>query len=258
MGKGGKWPNEGNRKAGGAARRALKGRKTAWSDEYGIKSAMGMDEMDDYIVDDEDKAYAIKVLKQFYKEEPEFMSYLQDEKNWVGLDDDDNEFDMDDVKTWMGSSDCVDCEDDNEDDAVQQAVELIGQAATKVGRRISSSNMSKLEQALKLLSEVIGASDMMQKRHEVMTIELEPEQIFDIKSLLDPIADYYGTSIFVDEVEGKSVSVEVGSEEQLEAIENLFFNDRIDFKAIGGRINPMSNARRALGGSGKDLGFGEA
>ena len=251
----GKWPNEGNHhgggKAGRAAKRVLRGRKTGWSDEYGIKSAMDMDEMDDYIVDDEDKAYALKVLKQFVENESDFVKMVQDPSSWADLDDDDNEMDVDEKswKAWIEDTECVDCEKE-EDSDLAKAMAMIDEVADKVGRKISSANMGKLQEALRLLNEVVGNSNLQQKDGiDSIVIDVAPAEIFGLKELLDPIADFYGTSIVIDEDDGETVSLEIKSDDQLDAINNALDNlegDSILGKALG---------RRLGGGGGRGRGF---
>ncbi len=214
----GKWPNEGNHHGGGkggrGVRRALRGRKTAWSEDYGMKT-LEEEPMTDQLAEEEYE-WAAKIMSHFAEQEPEFVKYIQSPSSWCMLDDDDNEMDMDDWKSWISSdSDCADCDDASE-----------GYMGAKVGRQISSRNMSKLRQAADLLNEVVSSGDIMQKdadpvSHELMEIEVSTRSMFAVKELLDPIADYYGTSIKIDEINGDLISIGVKSLEQREAVNRV-------------------------------------
>jgi hypothetical protein len=208
----GKWPNEGNHHGGGkggrGVRRALRGRKTAWSEDYGMKT-LEEEPMTDQLVEEEYK-WAYKIMSHFAETEPEFVKYLQDQNSWVKLDDDDNEMEMDDWKSWISSDgECADC-DDNENPMM----------GLKVGRPISSRNMTKLRQAADLLNEVVSSGDIMQKSDEVvLDLDIAPDAMFKVKELLDPIAEYYGTGIVIDEINGDRISIGVKSLDQREAID---------------------------------------
>lgn len=201
----GKWPNEGHHhgggRGGGIAKRVLRGRKTGWSEEYGIKS---MDiEPDGQMPTEEELKWAYKIMSHFADQEPEFVKYLQDPKSWVLVNEKNEEFEMEDWKEWISS-------DDGEPSP---------EMGVKVGRQLSSRNLTKLKQATDLINQVLAASEIMQKTEETVLIAVTPETAFEVKQLLDPIAEYYGTEISIDEISGESVSIDVISDEQHHAID---------------------------------------
>lgn len=222
----GLWPNEGHhhdrgREAVRDVSRALKGRKSAWSEEYGIhvKSDMVLDEDDD-MFDDDDRDHAIGVLKKFCAAEPDFVAYVQHPDSWHKIDAKGNSSEMDDWHQWVADTACTDCDekavlDDGTD--LEQVMELANEVADKVGRKISSANMAKLQQALTLLNEVVGIAGL-EAKGEYVVLDTTPREMFALKSLLDPVAEFYGTEILVDEADGEQLVLQVKSAEQADAI----------------------------------------
>lgn len=90
----------------------------------------------------------------------------------------------------------------------------------KSGRVISNKNMSKMRQALELLTEVIESADG-QKNKVNLVISGEQQDLGKAKSLLEPVLDYYGVSILQTT---KSLTIEDADyldEDTIEAIETV-------------------------------------
>jgi hypothetical protein len=86
----------------------------------------------------------------------------------------------------------------------------------KVGRSLSGRNLDKISQAVSLLNDVLSTNPAQGKSHAELT--LRPEEIFEVKQLIDPVAEYYGTSVDIDVDSGTRIDIEFSSEDEISAI----------------------------------------
>jgi len=79
----------------------------------------------------------------------------------------------------------------------------------KAGRVISASNLEKLQQAMDLLQDVIAAGGRteIELKDGPVGIPAETEELFGLKSFIDPVLDYYGadTEVVEDGIIIKSI-----------------------------------------------------
>lgn len=182
-----------------------------------------------------DIRYANEVLKEFLDMNPEFVRELGDESNWIHVGEDDMGEEHEHPNFWSSEDDDEEEEDGDGEEKMwnylsETSPGLNGRESgtmpqipmgrrsrkpggcgcgcggksgkpsdleEKAGRVISSSNMAKLRQALSMLQEVLvaGGEDIQMKELTV------PALAEEIKSLVDPIADFYGIDIRVADFE---------------------------------------------------------
>lgn len=244
----GMWPNEGCHHPGMKnCRRKLRGvvNGSIWSDsEWNNRLARlggkkSMWDNDDDPVTDEDIAFANKVLREFMDSEKEFMDYLADDKNWMheGQDEDDNWKEH----SWVGENPmgmgisrpggcgcgggCGGKQDDLDDLLV------------KAGRVLSSSNMDKIQQAISMLQQVIvaagGDTQPMQMKDNAL-ISVPMEDLFALKSHLEPVLDFYGVETEASEAGLEILDPSSLSEDAVSALTRAIksYNTDISTKAL--------------------------
>lgn len=193
-------------------------------------AAIDYDSVND--ADDEDEDFLLAqfdaALRNFIKEEPQFLAYLMDEKNWdhVGDDEDGAEkphpmmYEMEDG-------------DDEEDMPAPRMIRRWGQQEQKpgcgcgcsgsksaqeekVGRVLSSRNLQKVQQALTLLQEVVESAGQ--------DIEMKPLSVpalaNEIKSAIEPVAEFYGFDVKVSDYKVEIANFDDLAEEAKSAIDN--------------------------------------
>lgn len=207
----GKWPNEGNHHGTKPGRTTRKLRRAvqagkSFSEQYGLEMK-GMGEYDEDSVDEEDFINAYKAMFKFASQEPEFIQMIQDKGSWMMQDEDGNEMEDDNWEKWLSSA----AMDDDEMDVVAQK-----SFDFKVGRSLSGRNLDKISQAVSLLNDVLSTNPAQGK--SFAELALRPEDIFEVKQLIDPVADYYGTSIDIDVDTGTNISIGFSSDEEISAI----------------------------------------
>ena len=187
----------------------------------------------DSIEDDEDELVMKfnDALRRFMRDEPEFFAYVMDDKNWIHVGDDEDgreyphqmmypEEDGDEEEKGWGYL-AVPSTGLGGRPAGEMPPMVMGRRArrrgdcgcgckghgncggkdahddieVKAGRVISASNMAKLRQALSMLQEVLSAGGEVIQMKELTVPALADE----IKSLVEPIADYYNLELNVSD-----------------------------------------------------------
>lgn len=216
---------------------AMAGR-LAESDE--TEETMKMEDVE-FENEDEGNEKAYEALKQFMNEEPDFINYMADKKNWVMEGDDDNGGVME-MPYYKDDDDDDDCgcggggKDPKQMMGMLMAAiaELMGKDAdedieVKAGRVISSRNMTKLQNAFNLLKEVLSsggvASDIEAKslsldEKETLMVSSAERSLYEVKELLDPILDYYQIKSEVTE-DGVMVEIDGVEDEAFDALLNI-------------------------------------
>lgn len=178
---------------------------------------------------EDDETYLVmkfnEALREFMDEEPEFFSYMMDDKNWEHVGDDEKGYEsphrmmMDDESYEDEDGDEEESDEDEEDGDEEEYAARMRRMMTrrwgqqeskpggcgcgcgdmksaqeqKVGRVLSSRNLQKVQQAMTLLQEVIASSgEDIQMKH--LTV---PALADEIKSAIEPVADYYDLSVKV-------------------------------------------------------------
>ena len=188
--------------------------------------------------EDEGNEKAYEALKQFMNDEPDFINYMADKKNWV-MEGEDDEGKISEMPYPDGDDD-DDCGCGGKDPKqmvgmlMAAIAELMGKDAdedieVKAGRVISSRNMTKLQNAFNLLKEVLSsggvASDIEAKslsldEKETLMISSAEHSLYEVKELLDPILDYYQIKSEVTE-EGVMVEIDGVEDEAFDALLNI-------------------------------------
>ena len=178
-------------------------------DEIGERLAMA--KKPDYETDDEDdaneKAYA--ALRNFMNAEPEFVSYMTGDDNWVmeGEDEDGETFEMPLMTSGKGGCGCGgSCGGGGKEMIAALAAalaemvkELDDDIEEKSGRVLNGRNMNRLKEAHKLLQEVLmsGGVDALQEKSYL--IPAENTSVYNLKQALDPVLEYHGISAIAEE-----------------------------------------------------------
>ena len=197
--------------------------------------------LDDIEFENEEEANekAGDALKQFMNDEPDFINYMADKKNWVMEGEDDNGQMMEMPYPDSDDDDCG-CGGGGKDPKQMMGMlmaaiaELMGKDAdedieVKAGRVISSRNMTKLQNAFNLLKEVLSsggvASEIEAKslsldEKETLMISSAEHSLYEVKELLDPILDYYQIKSEVTE-DGVMVEIDGVEDEAFDALLNI-------------------------------------
>jgi HK97 family phage prohead protease len=165
----------------------------------------------DFETDDEEKAneMAYMALRKFMDDEPEFVSYMTGDDNWVmeGEDDDDEVVEKPFTR---GDKDDCGCGGGGEGHNAMIASivsalsgmmkQLDEDIEVKAGRVLSTRNMNKLRDAYRMLEEVINSGGMEQEQKDgLFVVQSDYMSVYEIKSLLDPVLDYYGIEALANE-----------------------------------------------------------
>jgi HK97 family phage prohead protease len=165
----------------------------------------------DFETDDEEKAneMAYMALRKFMDDEPEFVSYMTGDDNWVmeGEDDDDLVVEKPFVR---GDKDDCGCGGGGEghNSMIASIVSALSgmmkqldeDIEVKAGRVLSTRNMNKLRDAYRMLEEVINSGGMEQEQKDgLFVVQSDYMSVYEIKSLLDPVLDYYGIEALANE-----------------------------------------------------------
>jgi HK97 family phage prohead protease len=197
--------------------------------------------LDDIEFENEEEANekAGDALKQFMNDEPDFINYMADKKNWVMEGEDDNGQMMEMPYPDSDDDDCG-CGGGGKDPKQMMGMlmaaiaELMGKDAdedieVKAGRVISSRNMTKLQNAFNLLKEVLSsggvASEIEAKslsldEKETLMVSSAERSLYEVKELLDPILDYYQIKSEVTE-DGVMVEIDGVEDEAFDALLNI-------------------------------------
>jgi HK97 family phage prohead protease len=156
--------------------RRIGGKKDGWPD-----GAATQDEDMEDVVTDEDIRYANQVLAEFLKSEPELLKMLSDESNWEH----------------EGMNESGDWEPHRQKEPGGCGCGCGSKAATqeeKAGRVLNASNMSKVQQALALLQEVVASASQAD-----ITVKYVAALEQEIKSFVKPIEDFYKVELNVSD-----------------------------------------------------------
>jgi len=263
----GLWPNEGCHHPGMKnCRRKLRGVRngSVWSNaEFNnrirkLGNEKGVEWDDDVeIVTDADVKFANGVLNEFLMEEKDFAEFLADEKNWTHMGDDQNgnEIEHDWVKPddWdapkKGGGCGCGCKSEGGAGSCspQQSVEdSLADLQEKVGRKLNSRNSQRINEAIRLLSEVLGqdAPVIQQKDDGGVLVAAPVESLFLLRETLEPVIDFYGLDAEIDEDGVHLTGVDLDlAEKALERVVGVFPDiqikdamDVIETKGIGRRL----------------------
>lgn len=187
-------------------------------------------------------------LVKFCKSEPEFAAYVSDVKNWYV------EGDRDDGTTGTHAvmkDYCVDCgdskTDDSEDELVKDLDAFLTGFSEKAGRALSGRNLERLRQALMLLQEVLAAGgepmemkaksdsgisyswEQSEDESYVFAINAPIEEIFNVKSFIDPVLSFYDLEARIHEngitVDGFGFDAEDVKEVLVKAVKGIVASD---------------------------------
>lgn len=179
------------------------------------KNAMMMEEVaermavgtePDFETDNEEEAnkQAYEALREFMNAEPDFVSYMTGDDNWVieGEDEDGDTIEMPLMSKPGGGCGCGGgCGGGGREMIAALAAaladmvkELEEDVEVKAGRVLNQRNMKKLRDAYNLLQEVLlaGGVDALELKSGSFLVKAESKTIFGVKEMLDPVLDFYG------------------------------------------------------------------
>jgi len=251
----GLWPNEGCHHPGMKnCRRKLRGvvngsiwNDSEWNDRLGkLRDGKSMDDMDD--MDDlkmmpahliEEKAMIY--LKEFLDNQQEFVKFIGEESNWEHFGESDDEKggrmfvvhvrrdDDDHGDCGCGCGGAGACGTTKPMMGMMQAMSELEKTLEedfdiKAGRVLNNRNLKKLQDALTMLQEVIqsaGKGDV-EVKYDVVTIPVAVDELFAVKSLLDPVIEYHNIVTHVDEDGIHMTGLTATAEEAINAAVNVY------------------------------------
>jgi len=240
----GLWPNEGCHHPGMKnCKKKIRGVRdgSIFSDsefnerlQSAFKKGDDMEDLDGMSPEEWEKT-AMMELKTFFDSDPEMKKYINDDSNWEHEGEEEKggwvvhgRMDTDPGKKPGGCGCGCDGPASSGPKPIIRLMNVMSELEksiteemqTKAGRVISNSNMQKLQQAVELLQQVVTASKpsdepvVQVKSNGMMRITAPVDDLFDIKSLIDPIIDFHGIDAEVGETGiyfGSSVSTEAKS-----------------------------------------------
>jgi hypothetical protein len=173
------------------------------------------EKMADFETDDEELANqkSYEALKQFMNDEPDFINYLADKDNWVMEGEDDNNRTIE--NPYKSDDDDDDCGCGGDGKNPNQMVAMLmasiyemmgkddnGDIEVKAGRVLNSRNMAKLQSAFELLQDVLNSGGLNSEieKKDYFTITSDNLSVFDLKSILDPVIDFYSLKVEATEL----------------------------------------------------------
>jgi hypothetical protein len=148
--------------------------------------------------------------------EPDFIQMIQDKGSWMAYDENDNEIADETWEKWLSTP----YEEDEDGVVSEKSIDF------KVGRSLSGKNLNKISKAVDLLNEVLAIQGSQQK--SFASISVDPERVFEVKQLIDPISEFYGSDVEIDEENGTSISIEISSRDEVSAIKTALSSIGLD------------------------------
>jgi hypothetical protein len=135
---------------------------------------------------------------------------LADEKNWEEIDDDDDSYegsgwvkpDNWDRKPGGCGCGCAGKGGAGSCSPYKSVEDSLDELREKVGRSLNSRNAERIAEAIRLLTEVIGGGpepSMERKQDGGLSIAVPIDSLYEMRETIDPIVDYYGLDVEVDE-----------------------------------------------------------
>jgi HK97 family phage prohead protease len=230
----GLWPNEGCHHPGMKnCRNKIRGvsNGSIWNDsEWSARldkipdgKTMGMGEGEDDlsgVPPQEVEEKAMMHLKEFLDAQPEFVKFIGNNSNWehFGETDDDNngrmmvihirrnDDDDDHGDCGCGCGGSGACGTDKPAIGMIQAMSALEKSLsyemeTKAGRVLNNRNLKKLKDMLVMLQEVISSAGgvEVEVKYDSATISLAIDDMFEVKSLIDPVLEYHNIHSYIDD-----------------------------------------------------------
>jgi hypothetical protein len=231
----GLWPNEGCHHPGMKnCRNKIRGvvngsiwNESEWNarlDKIPDGKTMGMGEGEDDLSGmppHEVEEKAMMHLKEFLDAQPEFVKFIGDKSNWEHFGEadngnngrmlvvhvrrnDNNDDDHGDCGCGCGGS--GGCGTDKPAIGMVQAMSALEKSLsyemeTKAGRVLNNRNLKKLKDALVMLQEVISSAGgvEVEVKYDSATISIAVDDMFEVKSLIDPVLEYHNIDSYIDE-----------------------------------------------------------
>ena len=230
----GLWPNEGCHHPGMKnCRNKIRGvvNGSIWNDsEWSARldkipdgKTMGMGEGEDDlsgVPPQEVEEKAMMYLKEFLDAQPEFVKFIGEKSNWehFGESDDEskgrtlvvhirrNDEDDDHGDCGCGCAGSGSCGTDKPAIGMVQAMSALEKSLsyeveTKAGRVLNNRNLKKLKDMLVMLQEVISSAGgvEVEVKYDSATISLAIDDMFEVKSLIDPVLEYHNIHSYIDD-----------------------------------------------------------
>jgi len=230
----GLWPNEGCHHPGMKnCRNKIRGvsNGSIWNDsEWSARldkipdgKTMGLGEGEDDlsgVPPQEVEEKAMMYLKEFLDAQPEFVKFIGEKSNWehYGESDDEskgrtlvvhirrNDDDDDHGDCGCGCGGAGSCGTDKPAIGMIQAMSALEKSLsyemeTKAGRVLNNRNLKKLKDMLVMLQEVISSAGgvEVEVKYDSATISLAIDEMFEVKSLIDPVLEYHNIHSYIDD-----------------------------------------------------------
>jgi HK97 family phage prohead protease len=230
----GLWPNEGCHHPGMKnCRNKIRGvsNGSIWNDsEWSARldkipdgKTMGLGEGEDDlsgVPPQEVEEKAMMYLKEFLDAQPEFVKFIGEKSNWehYGESDDEskgrtlvvhirrNDDDDDHGDCGCGCGGAGSCGTDKPAIGMIQAMTALEKSLsyemeTKAGRVLNNRNLKKLKDMLVMLQEVISSAGgvEVEVKYDSATISLAIDEMFEVKSLIDPVLEYHNIHSYIDD-----------------------------------------------------------
>lgn len=193
-----------------------------------VAEKMAIGTISDFETDDpaEEEKQAYESLREFMNAEPEFISYMTGDDNWVmeGEDDDDETFEMPMPNMSGGKGGCGcggSCGGGGKEmiaalaaalaDMVKSAEDEMETKSTYV----NSENVQRLKDAYTILNTVFQSGGLDEKPH---LIKANGVSVYSLKSALDPVLEYHGINAEATEDGVRLFGIDCFSDEAVDAL----------------------------------------
>jgi len=203
-----------------------------------IAERMAVGSIPDFETDDEEEGnkQAYEALREFMNAEPEFVSYMTGDDNWVeeGEDEDGETIEMPMISKPGGCGCGGSCGGGGGREMIaalaaalaEMVKELEEDVEVKAGRVISARNLKKLRDAYQLMQEVLlaGGIDEIEMKTASFLIRAETQNIYGVKELLEPVLEHYGIKSEANEFGVEIFDIAEISDDAYQALSNVVKN----------------------------------
>lgn len=203
-----------------------------------IAERMAVGSLPDFETDNEEEAnkQAYEALREFMNAEPDFISYMTGDDNWVieGEDEDGETLEMPMASKPGGCGCGGSCGGGGGKEMIaalaaalaDMVKELEEDVEVKAGRVINARNLKKLRDAYKLMQEVLlaGGMDEIEMKTASFLVKAETQNIYGVKELLDPVLDHYGIKSEATEFGVEIFDIAEIDDEAYQALSNVIKN----------------------------------
>lgn len=203
-----------------------------------IAERMAVGSVPDFETDNEEEAnkQAYEALREFMNAEPDFISYMTGDDNWVieGEDEDGETLEMPMASKPGGCGCGGSCGGGGGKEMIaalaaalaEMVKELEEDVEVKAGRVINARNLKKLRDAYKLMQEVLlaGGMDEIEMKTASFLVKAKTQNIYGVKELLDPVLEHYGIKSEANEFGVEIFDIAEIDDDAYQALSNVIKN----------------------------------